>query len=132
MSDRAQTVLVVDDEPSVQLMLSELLTAHGYAVTAAGRVEAAIRLLQIRMFDAIVLDVRMPGMSGLALLEAVRNDRRMRDVPVFLLTGHHLTEQEEALVASARPYVFYKSERQDLLLAHLARVLADRRGHRES
>lgn len=118
----AITILVVDDEPSVQRLLQHLLSAKGYQVTAAMTADQAIGILTHQSVDAVVLDVRMPGRSGLDVLKFARRNERLRNVPVLILTGVKLQPEEEALIASHRAYVFYKSENLELLAEHLARL----------
>lgn len=106
----ATTILVVDDEPSIHGFLTDFLQEKGYRVESAASAQDAITLVQRSTVDAIVLDVKMPGRSGLDVLEHVRFDPIHRDVPVLLLTGAALTPEEEAIVTSLRAYVFYKQE----------------------
>ena len=120
----ARTVLVVDDEVAVQMLLRHFLEEHGFWVETTGSVGEAISVLEQGLIDAIVLDVRMPQRSGLELLEFVRHDRALRDVPVFVLTGATLTPDEEAVIAVDHGLLFYKSENLDALAAQLQRETA--------
>ena len=65
-------VMLVDDEPAVCLLLSEGLGREGFECKTATSGEEALRLLPLEPFDVVISDLRMPGLSGLALLEAVR------------------------------------------------------------
>ena len=111
MSDRrsfeAATVLVVDDQPEILRTLSRFLGAKGYCVEIATTVSEAIPLLHAGV-RAVVLDVRLPHDSGLELLEFIRRDDRLCELPVLILTGVVLTREEEAMIARDRAYVFYK------------------------
>ena len=87
MMSRPRRVLVVDDDPDVVLYLSSLLEDHGYEVeTAAGTLAALESLAGFRP-DAVLIDVLMPGRSGLELLIAVRTDTLWCELPVILVTG---------------------------------------------
>jgi CheY-like chemotaxis protein len=116
---RARTVLVVDDEVTVQRFLTYFLEEKGYGVKTAGSVGEAILVLDHSIIDAVILDVRMPRRSGLELLEFLRLDRRLRDFPVFVLTGAALTKSEQALIARDSGSIFYKSDNLELLAARL-------------
>lgn len=116
---QARTVLVVDDEAAVQMLLKHFLGEKGFHVTTAGSVGEAISVLEEGTVDAVVLDVRMPRRSGLELLEFIRFDPTLRDVPVLILTGADLTPDEEATIARDRGYVFYKSDNLESLATHL-------------
>jgi response regulator RpfG family c-di-GMP phosphodiesterase len=68
-------VLVVDDEPGVCQLLSKILSLEGYDARSCSSGEEALKLMQRESFDLVISDLRMPGMSGLALLEEVRKKR---------------------------------------------------------
>lgn len=87
-----------------------LAQEKGYNVVTAGSVGEAISVLEHGPIDAVVLDVRMPRRSGLELLEFIRWNERLRDLPVLILTGAALTPDEEATIVRDRGYLFYKSE----------------------
>src|SRR2546425_12017509 len=112
---QARTVLGVDDEVVVQKLLRHFSEEKGYRVKTANSDGQAISGLDRGTIDAVVLDVRMPRRSGLELLEFMRLDERLRDVPVLIITGVVLTPDEEATLARHRPYVFYKSENLESL-----------------
>lgn len=65
-------VLVVDDESSIREMVSEALTLEGYEVQAVGDGRQALDRLQHATYDCLLVDLRMPGMDGLALYQAVK------------------------------------------------------------
>lgn len=120
------TVLVVDDEPSVHGLLKAQLEERRYAVKTALRVEDAIAVLESAPIHAIVLDVRMPGRSGLDVLTYVRARPELRSLPVLILTGAAFTPEEEAIVTSHRAYVFYKQEKElDEFASYLGRLTSE-------
>jgi len=96
-------VLVVDDEPQIRRVLRSLLTARGYEVHDARTGEDALESIRDSRFDLVLLDVNMPGMSGLA---ACREIRAGSEVAIIMLT---VSESEEdkvaALDAGADDYV---------------------------
>src|SRR3954466_14600465 len=80
-------VLVVDDTEGIRLGLSMLLKAHGYeAMTAAGGAEALDFLERVHP-DLILLDLSMPGVDGIAVLEQLREWPDMADVPVLVYSA---------------------------------------------
>ena len=84
MSD--DRVLLVDDEEEFVLALSKRLRARGLDVANAGNGQAAIEEVEAHKFDAIVLDLAMPGMDGIETLKKLR--ALDPDAQVILLTGH--------------------------------------------
>jgi DNA-binding NtrC family response regulator len=79
-------VLVVDDEEFVRTVLQETLEGEGCRVTAVSSGQAGIETLKASAFDCVITDLRMPGVTGLALLEWVRDQQP--DVDVIMMTGH--------------------------------------------
>ena len=71
----AETILVVDDEPSVRTLIERILTRRGYAVLAASGAEEALRLNSEHEVDAVVTDVMLPSLKGPALVEELRRHR---------------------------------------------------------
>lgn len=79
-------VLVVDDEPSICWSLKEVIQDEGCNVTVASSAEEALKQIDSRDFEAIFLDVRLPGMDGLTALEKIR--RKSERTPVILMTAY--------------------------------------------
>src|SRR4029078_11496643 len=78
-------VLVVDDDPHVLIFVRQVLTHSGFEVHTAGDGRLAVDRVAAGSFDAVVSDIRMPGMDGLELLRTVRRHRP--DMPVILMTA---------------------------------------------
>ena len=85
---RSCSVLLVDDSPFFLNMLTPVLQAAGYAVTAAGSARDALALLNDgRAFDVVVTDIEMPDMDGFGFAESLRADPRTADLPVIALSS---------------------------------------------
>lgn len=80
-------ILVVDDEPNNQRILNYTLNKKGYETITAGTGEAALELLKENTPDLAILDVSMPGMDGITLLEHIRAMPQFARLPVIILTG---------------------------------------------
>jgi CheY-like chemotaxis protein len=80
-------VLVVDDEPDVLLLCRVNLEFEGYEVVEASDGEQAMERLREQPFDVMLLDVMMPKMDGWQVLEAVKADDELKDLPVVMLTA---------------------------------------------
>lgn len=81
----AKRILVVDDEASIRELCARVLQRAGYEVAMAGSGEEAVTRLQDEPFDAVVSDIRMPGLSGLDVLGAAK--QRYPAIRVVLITG---------------------------------------------
>ena len=86
----AATILVVDDERNILTSVSRALGLEGYEVEVAGSAEIALDKLDKQTFDAILLDVQLPGIDGLAMLDEL--GRREITIPVIMMSGHATIE----------------------------------------
>jgi two-component system response regulator AtoC len=119
------TILVVDDDERLRHTLSLLLRTAGHEVVAAADVAGAEEVLGAREIDLVISDVRMPGGSGLDLLESVR--RLDADTPVILLTAYgNVTSAVQAMQRGAFDYVLKPFDADELKL-RVSRALALRR-----
>ena len=98
-----QTILIVDDEPQIRRVMRTTLTSQGYAIVEAKSGEEALERIRNERADLIILDVNLPGISG---LETCREIRASSDVPIIMLTVRN-TERDkvQALDAGADDYV---------------------------
>lgn len=81
------TILVVEDEPGIQEVLKFNLSQHGHDVIVAADAEEALSLLRGALPDLILLDWMLPGMSGVDLARRLRNDSRLKAIPIIMLTA---------------------------------------------
>jgi DNA-binding response OmpR family regulator len=86
MSDHRKHILIVDDEPNVRLVFRTTLETAGYATSAADDGETALRWLSTVSADLILLDLRMPGIGGMGVLESLRHSGVT--TPVVIVTAH--------------------------------------------
>ena len=80
-------ILIVDDEPSVRALLRDVLELEGHRVTEAPDGMSALALLEVWRPALMLLDVMMPGMSGIEVLKVVRADPDAAHLPVLILTA---------------------------------------------
>ena len=99
-------LLVVDDDEANRDLLSRRLERKGHAVLSADGGRRALEMLAVGEFDLVLLDVMMPEMSGLDVLEVIRRTRGPAELPVVMATARHLSEDiVEALRMGANDYV---------------------------
>lgn len=87
----AQFIMVVDDEPDIRQLVSEILEDEGYRVVTAENAERAQELQRNRKPDLILLDIWMPGQDGISLLKEWRESESLR-CPVIMMSGHGTIE----------------------------------------
>jgi two-component system phosphate regulon response regulator PhoB len=80
-------ILVVEDEEDIAELVRYNLTAEGYAVTWAGSGEDAIRRIRANRFDLVILDIMLPGMSGIDVARILRSDAEFQKIPIIMLTA---------------------------------------------
>jgi len=93
-------LLIVDDDPGVGETFARMLTLNGHTVTTVQSAEAALEAARTELPDAMILDMRMPVISGLDFLRQLRRDNRLRDMPVAIVTGDYFLN--EPLLAELR------------------------------
>lgn len=125
----APSVLCVDDEPEILHALQRDFRKRPYRLVVAGSGEEAIGLAKETRFDAAVLDVTMPGMSGHELMKALR--RLDPEIPIVILTGRPEDSVLYRSVFLGADGFLEKPCDADTLEVQLRAVLADRRERRE-
>ena len=98
---QTKTVLVVDDDPDIRLMVSWALEDEGYAVVQASNGRDAVEAVRREAPDTILLDLQMPVMDGWSLLRACQADPTCRDVPIVLMSARQRIAQAQGLGAAA-------------------------------
>ena len=93
-------ILIVDDDQVVGETFARMLTLSGYRVTTVQSVDAALVATAEQAPDALILDMRMPVVTGLDFLRQLRRDSRLREVPVAIVTGDYFLD--EPLLAEMR------------------------------
>lgn len=91
----ARQVLVVDDDPDILDYFTSFLEDQGYGVRTAANAVAALEALEKGPADAVLIDVMMPGKSGLDLLVRLRRDKRWGDIPLVVVTGNDQILQDD-------------------------------------
>ena len=124
-------VLVADDNADMREYLTNLLEASGYEVSAVTDGQQALEAVRSRVPDLVISDVMMPGLDGLQLLAALRNDPRSAALPVLLLSARAGQEASiEGLLAGADDYLVKPFAAAELLARVRANVeLARLRNH---
>lgn len=114
MDQDAPHILVVDDDSRLRKLLSRYLTENGFRITSAGDAAEARRKLQSLQFDLLIVDVMMPGESGLSMTAALRKES---DVPIVMLTAMGESEARIAgLEAGADDYISKPFEPREMVL----------------
>ncbi len=114
LDDASPHLLVVDDDRRIRLLLSRYLADHGFRITTAESAAEARGKLKGLVFDLLILDVMMPGESGIELTRALRAET---NVPILMLTARAETEQRiSGLESGADDYLSKPFDPRELVL----------------
>jgi CheY-like chemotaxis protein len=123
-SPRRKKLLVIEDDPAEQFSIRELLGYDDINVSFADTGSEGLRLVKQEQFDCVVLDLRLPDMSGFQVLEQLRDTPSLGDLPVVVFTGKELSAEEDACLHSlARSVVVKGVESPERLLDETALFL---------
>ncbi len=107
-------ILVVDDDDGIRSLVKKYLNENNYLVTTANSSEDAVEKIKIIQFDLIILDIMMPGKSG---LEFIKENQKKLETPIILLTAKGETsERVEGLEIGADDYLAKPFEPKELIL----------------
>lgn len=133
MPDAAPHILVIDDDDRLRALLGRFLSEHGFAVSQAGDAAVARKLMGLFIFDLLVLDVMMPGESGISLAGSLR--KQSSAPPILMLSAlAEAGDRVAGLEAGVDDYVPKPFDPKELLLrirAILRRSASDAAGGRE-
>ncbi|MBA3009645.1 MAG: sigma-54 dependent transcriptional regulator [Proteobacteria bacterium] len=117
-----ENILIVDDEKHYPMIISEILREEGYCPFTASSGMEALDILNTRLIDLVLTDVKMPGMSGIDLLEKIKEIKP--DMPVIIMTAFGSVERAvEAMHKGAYTFILKPFE-NDALIAHIAKALS--------
>ena len=107
-------ILVVDDDDGIRLLVKKYLSENNYLISTAENAEEALKITQIVKFDLIILDIMMPGKSG---LEFIKENKKILETPIILLTAKgQANERVEGLEIGADDYLPKPFEPKELIL----------------
>ncbi|HEX6833037.1 MAG TPA: response regulator, partial [Rudaea sp.] len=128
--DRTKRLLIVEDDERERSSIEELLRDEDIRIDTAGTGAEALEKLLADSYDCVVLDLRLPDMTGFDLLERIQTEARLRSVPIIVFTGRELSSDEDRQLRRAAKSVIVKGvESPERLLDETAlflhRVIAD-------
>jgi two-component system nitrogen regulation response regulator NtrX len=121
----APTILVVDDERNIRRTLGLVLGGEGYRVAEAESAEQALTLLESGQtpVDLAIIDIMLPGMSGLDLLARLRQDDSTRELPVIVISGHATVHDAVQAIKAGAGDFFEKPLNRERILVSVKNTL---------
>ena len=121
---RVRRLLVIEDDPGERLSIVNLIAHDDVEIVAVGTGGDALVALRQGAFDCVVLDLRLPDISGFELLSAIQQDGALREIPIVVFTGRDLSQEEETeLRRMAKSIVLKGVESPERLLDETALFL---------
>ena len=128
LPDEDDSILLVDDDPATLELLGETLRSAGYETQSVQNGHRALEVLSSKLVSAVLLDLLMPGMDGFEVIRHVRQEPTLKDLPIFVMTGKTLTQEESALLARETQALFRKNGScREQLISEVGRVLQTRK-----
>ena len=127
---KVRRLLVVEDDPAEQMSVTELLGHTDIEILTATTGAEALAIMRAQSIDCVVLDLRLPDMSGFELLEQVQSDEALRRLPIIVFTGRDISDAEESQLKKTAKSIVLKGVRSperllDETALFLHRVVAD-------
>jgi CheY-like chemotaxis protein len=108
MSFLAKTVLIVEDEVDTAEMFAEMMRVSGYEVLKSYGGKQALGVISNKKPDIVVLDLMMPGFSGLDVLKFMRRDPRLDYIPVIVVSARNVEEDIQSCLEAGASYYLTK------------------------
>lgn len=121
---QTRTILAVDDSRTNLNAIGQQLVQHGFLVVLCETGAEALDLLAARGFDLVLLDLVMPGMSGLSVLHEIRSNRETADLPVIVVTGQSDPKTAIDVLKAGADDLVVKPFTFDVLAARVERIIA--------
>ena len=118
-------ILLVDDEPRNLDALEAILNDPGYRLLRADHADKALRMLLDHDVAAIVLDIKMPGVSGIELAELIKGTKRFRDIPILFMTAYMVDDQDVLTGYGAGAVDYLTKPVKPQILRHKLAVFAE-------
>jgi len=119
-------ILVVDDEPHIRRILTTVLTLEGFQVRLARDGSEGLRVWVAGAFDLVILDLLMPGASGLEVLAKIRSDPERGSTPIIILTAKGQDTDRQAALAGGANDFLTKPFSPKKLVARIREILGER------
>ncbi len=105
-----KTILLIEDDPFLSRMYTKIFSLHDFKIEAAADGEEGLAAAKRLKPDAILLDIMMPKLNGMEVLEGLKKDDTTKDIPVIMLTNLSDQQQRDAALAAGALRYLVKSE----------------------
>ncbi|NIB39544.1 response regulator [Pseudomaricurvus alkylphenolicus] len=120
------TILVIEDNPDNRKLVTWILEDEDYEVVCAETAEEGLELLLDNHFDAVLMDISLPGIDGKEATRRIRAQPRWQELPILALTAHAIKGEHESILASGVTDLLTKPLDEGLLLEQLSTLVPSR------
>ena len=117
-------ILIVEDDLKSRKLLRDVLTAKGYKTSEAENAEDGVQIAQESLPDVILMDIRLPGMSGIDALHILREDETTTGIPVIAVTASVMESQKTEAICAGFDGIENKPVNMRSLLALISKFIA--------
>jgi DNA-binding response OmpR family regulator len=117
-------ILVVDDDTRLTELLKLVFESQGFGVTIANNGQQTLEILETELPEAILLDLMMPGMSGMEVCESIRANPRTANIPIIILTAKSSPESKQELLEVGATQYLVKPVRPTELINHIREAVS--------
>ncbi len=118
------TILVVEDNPDNMALIEEILEDEGMTMIQAFQAEDGLTLILENAPDLVLMDISLPGMSGLDALRLIREDDAIRSTPVIILTAHAMSADRDVAMAAGCDGFLTKPVDEEKLLSMIHTLIS--------
>jgi CheY-like chemotaxis protein len=126
---KKKTVLIIEDEAEIRSFASRVLELEGYRVLQASDGDEGLRLTRQGGISLVLLDLRLPGRDGLAVLSQMKSDTELSSIPVVVFTASAAAQQRNQALAGGAADYLVKPLSANSLRESIARILCQKRRH---
>lgn len=118
-------ILVVEDNPDNMTLVKWILEDEGFQITEALTGEDCLETLKSSSFDLVLMDISLPGIDGKETTQQIRQNPKLKDLPIIALTAHAVKGEEEAIWNSGVSDLITKPIAEDLLIQRINHFLSE-------
>jgi threonine synthase len=126
LDPRVKRIAIIEDNPDATRLIRRILQAQGdFHIEEAANGIDGLKLIQQSQPNLVILDLMMPGMDGFSIVEAMKNDETLKDIPVIVITAKELTAIEKRRLYGKIEGLFQKGDFMDVDLVEDIRIVLD-------
>lgn len=120
-----KNILLIEDTPDMLKVIQSNLSVRGYQVITASKGEEGLILARTQRPDLIILDIRLPDITGWSILQTLKSDPKLKEIPVFVMTASELAGDEKKALNLGAAYYLSKPFSLHDFISRIDKVLKE-------